>query len=300
LTGTTGLIAIYSTLTTTGGASSEIRLKTVSRFLLDTSDKLVTAGGDVVVWTGYDKVAGTNKSSTTIYLNTSSSIETNGGKIWLAGGLDDGGADASITTSRGKWSSVVASDGLPDGYAVGMSVNNAWDVGVFIEGGTLLNSKGGDIFIAGAQSTSSLSGYAHIALKNGARVDSGTGRIAMWGRALAGTSNWSQGIILNWDDNTTPVVVSSNATTSDAITVYSDSQAGAACSRGITGWWHGVWSASRGYQGSQILATGLGGGITLTGLGSTSTSCSGGDGWGVNIEFADVLAKSGPITVNAI
>jgi len=301
LTGTsTSYVLIYSNLTTTGGSGSEIRLKTAGRFLLDTSDKLVTAGGDVVVWTGYDKVAGTNKSSTTIYLNTSSSIETNGGKIWLAGGLDDGGADASITTSRGKWSSVVAGDGLPDGYAVGMSVNNAWDVGVFIEGGTLLNSKGGDIFIAGAQSTSSLSGYAHIALKNGARVDSGTGRIAMWGRALAGTSNWSQGIILNWEDNTTPVVVSSNATTSDAITIYSDSQAGAACSRGITGWWHGVWSASRGYQGSQILATGLGGGITLTGLGSTSTSCSGGDGWGVNIEFADVLAKSGPITVNAI
>jgi hypothetical protein len=56
LTGTSSsdLIEIYSTLTTTGGSTSEIRLKTVSRFLLDTSDKLITAAGDVVVWTGYD------------------------------------------------------------------------------------------------------------------------------------------------------------------------------------------------------------------------------------------------------
>jgi hypothetical protein len=291
---------INSNLQTTGGSSSEIRVKTTGRVLLESSKTLTTAGGDVVIWTAAGKVAGTTVVGTSVYINTNASIVTDGGKIWLAGGLDDGGADASITTSRGKWSSVVANDDLPDGYAVGANSSDAWAIGAYLESGTFLNSKGGDIFIAGAQGPTSSAGHGHIILNTGARVDSGVGRIAMWGRSLSGSTNWSQGILLNWVDNSSPVVISSNATTSDAITIYSDSQAGAPCARGITAWNFRSWSDTSAYQGAQILATGAGGGISLTGLGSTSTNTACGSGWGVDLEFADVLAISGPITVNAI
>jgi hypothetical protein len=301
LTGTSSssLIQLYSNLTTTGGSSSEIRLKTVSRFLLDTSDKLVTAGGDVVVWTGYDKVAGTNKSATAIYLNTGSAIETSGGKIWLAGGLDDGGDDASITSSRGKWSTVVADDGLPDGYAVGRNTNDYWSVGVLLEDNVSLKSSGGDIFIAGAMGPTSGSWLGHVLTERGTVIDSGTGRIAMWGRALSGTNSDNQGIALHHaGDGGATGMISSDASSSDAISIYSDSRAAPSCSRGITAYWWGP-NLSGWRQGVQILATRAGGGISLTGLASSTSGCNG-EVWGVNLEFVDVLAKSGPITINAI
>ncbi len=256
-----GSIGIYGSnatidanLTATGGTNREIRIKTTGWTKIESSRKLTTSGGNVVIWTASGKVAGTTSINSTIYVNSNASIVTGGGKIWLAGGLDDGGADASITTSRGKWSSVVANDGLPDGYAVGHNNSDAWRIGVFFNSGanTLLNSSGGDIFIAGAQGPTSSSDNGHILLNPGVRIDSGTGRIAMWARALPGSTNWSQGITLNYGNDSNPVMITSNAPTSDAITLYSDSQSGAACSRGITAYWHGVLSGTRGYQGTQI------------------------------------------------
>jgi hypothetical protein len=54
------LINIRGSLETTGGSNSEIRVKTVGRVYLNSSKSLKTAGGNVVIWTGAGKVAGTN------------------------------------------------------------------------------------------------------------------------------------------------------------------------------------------------------------------------------------------------
>ena len=278
-------------LETTDEATSDIRLVTNGRIYSATGVALVTNGSNIVLWTGFDKVAGTNKPGTNIYLDPIS-ITTNGGKIWLAGGRDDGGQDAQITDTRGKWSSVVAEDGLPDGYATGRNTD-VWDqVGVLINRGSVLNSGGGDIFIAGASGPSG-GGYAHIGIWPDVKIDSGSGRIAMWGRSLGPAQ--THGIRLNWDREVGPVLITSNAPTADAISIYSDSSAAAGASPGITAWEYAPLNAQRVYQGNQIAATASGGGITLTGIGSASNVAGAN---GMNLDFIDIFAIDGPITLN--
>jgi hypothetical protein len=283
---------IRSSLETTG-SGNEIRIKTIARAYLHSGKSLKTAGGNVVIWTGAGKVAGTNIGGTNIYLDSTSSITTNGGKIWLAGGRDDGGGDASITTSRGKWDSVVAGDGLPDGYAVGYDDNNEWRIGIFLNTGAQLKSGGGDIFMAGAHGIAAYGDYGHMVFYPGTVVDSGTGRIAMWARSL--TAITTQGIAFHWGNGGSPTIITSHAPSADAITIYSDSSLGSSWSRGIIAAWYADYSASRGYQGTQILATAPGGGITMTGIGSATAT---NDANGMYLDFADILAIDGPITLN--
>ena len=156
-------------------------------------DTLKTNSGNIVLWSNSDKGA----SQGSIYLESGASLLSNGGKIWIGGGLDDGGADALITTDRGKWSSVVSGDALPDGYSVGWNQVDNWGIGVVIGVGTTLKSANGDIFIAGQQAASGTSGYGHIGIWNGAKIDSGDGKIALWGRSQAGATDSTQGIALH-------------------------------------------------------------------------------------------------------
>lgn len=293
-----GRVGIYGNLESTR-AGSEIRAKSNGSVYVYLSKTVKTNGGDVVFWSNADKVQGTTAVAGTIWLENSSSVTTRGGKIWLGGGLDDGGADASITASRGKWSSVVSGDSLPDGYAVGYNQADEWAIGVYLDVATVLSSDGGDIFIAGAHGPTSNIGYAHILVQPGVIVDSGSGRIAMWGKSPVGSAVGTQGICLNYSNNSTPVRITSHATGSDAILIYSDSSESTAYwSRGITSAWHGVWDAARGFQGVQILATSLGGGITLTGIGGGGSGSS--DAVGVRLDYTDILARSGPITINGM
>lgn len=285
-------IYIDQDLETTDSATSPIRLRSLGQVYTGPSVDLVTNGSDVVFWSGANEAAGA--ANNTIYVSNGSTITTNGGKIWLAGGLDDGGTNALITPDRGKWSTVVADDGLPDGYASGENSANDWAHGVHIGSGSKLLSGGGDIFVAGSAGPTS-SGYAHIALYPGAQIDSGSGRIAMWGRSFTGHT--TQGIAMPWGDGGAPVMVTSNAASSDAISIYSDSSAGASWSRGIIAYWFGALDAARGYQGSQILATASGGGITMTGIGSAAGDTSDGP-HGLYLDFIDIMAIDGPITLN--
>lgn len=285
-------IYVDQDLQTTDPNTSPIRLRSLGQVYTNLNVDLVTNGSDVVFWSGANEAAGA--ANNTVYISNGSTITTNGGKIWLAGGLDDGGANALITTDRGKWSTVVAGDGLPDGYASGENSANEWAHGVLIGSGSKLLSGGGDIFIAGSAGPSS-SGYAHIALYPGAQIDSGTGRIAMWGRSFS--AHATQGIAMPWGDGGAAVMVTSNASTSDAISIYSDSSAGASWSRGIIAYWFGSLDDARGYQGSQILATASGGGITMTGIGSAAGDTAHGP-HGLYLDFIDIMAIDGPITLN--
>ena len=212
-----GYLNLRGNLETTGGAASEIRLKTPTRVYIAPSISIKTAGGDFVVWTNRDKSLGVNAFEGDIYIETSVTVATSGGKIWMGGGLDDGGGDASITASRGKWSTVTAGDNLPDGYAVGYNNADNWRIGIYINSGSTFRSGGGDIFMAGASGPTGSDGGAHIGVSPNVIIDSGTGRVAMWGRALSGSTSWTQGICLNWGDNGNPVIITSDASTADAI-----------------------------------------------------------------------------------
>ena len=295
-----GYLNLRGNLETTGGAASEIRLKTPTRVYMAANVSVKTAGGDFVVWTNRDKSLGVNAIDGDIYIESTVSVSTSGGKIWMGGGLDDGGGDASITASRGKWSTVTSGDNLPDGYAVGSNSNDNWRIGIYISSGSTFRSGGGDIFMAGAAGPTGTDGGAHIGVSPNVIIDSGSGRIAMWGRAISGSTSWTQGICLDWGDNALPVIITSDASTADAITIYSDSSVSTnASNRGIVAYWHGVLDAKRGYQGLQILASKSGGGISLTGIGS-STNSGAGDGHGLWFEFTDILAIDGPIKLNGL
>jgi hypothetical protein len=288
-------IEIFSDLTTTGAGNSPIRLHATNGIYVAPDIDFLTSGSDVVFWTGVDKVEGVTKTSTPIYIDPRTTIRTNGGKIWLAGGRDDGGADALITDSRGAWSSLSAGDGYPDGYAVGDNQGTWNQMGILINTDSILDSGGGDIFIAGAAAPSGSGGYAHIGVFPGVQIDSGEGRIAMWGRSL-GTAV-TQGLGLHWDNGGSPVVISSEAETPDAITLYSDSYLAGDWSRGITAAWKSAWNPATGYQGVRILATGSGGGISLTGIGSATGDNPTG-AHGLFLDFIDILALDGPIEIN--
>ncbi|WP_249883334.1 fibronectin type III domain-containing protein [Candidatus Aquiluna sp. UB-MaderosW2red] len=288
------VVASNIELVTTDEATSPIRFFTGGSIYTATGVDLTTTGSDVVYWTAVDKVAGTNRTASNIYIDPGT-ITTNGGKIWLAGGRDDGGLDALITTDRGKWSSVSARDGLPDGYAVGQNSANWDEMGVLINANSVLKSGGGDIFIAGAVAPAGGYNLGHIGIFPGVQIDSGTGRIAMWGRSLGSATN--QGISLHVGNNGAPAIISSDAASADAISLYSDSSAGGAWSRGITALWYAAWDQKSGHQGVRILATKSGGGITLSGIGSSA----GNDGSGIQglrLGFIDILATDGPITLN--
>jgi hypothetical protein len=290
---TCNYVDLNANLITTGGASSPIRIKSVFRTYMSNAD-VQTSGADVVVWTNHNN---STSAGSYIYLENSSSITTGGGKIWLAGGQDDGGTAASITSSRGAWSSLAANDGYPDGHAVGTNESGWNSSGILLNSGTTLLSGGGDIFLAGSQGPSTAWGTSHIEVFPGVTIDSGAGRIAMWGKSVGASTG--QGITLNRDGGTTtnPVLITSNSSSSDAILIYSDSSASTGSwSRGITSHWHGKYDAKRGWQGTQILATAAGGGITLSGIGSGSSSSSTGEG--LYLDFIDILARGGPITLN--
>ncbi len=142
-----GQIYLYANLTT-GSNGANILLKTFEYppganitdgfiSLLANVD-LTTNNGDIILWTN-----ATNRTSgqvnNEIGLGGNNTLNSSGGKIVLAGGLDDG--------SNGG----TASDGIPDGYAYrGGYAGAALD----IRAAVTLNSGGGDVIVRGEQNGS--------------------------------------------------------------------------------------------------------------------------------------------------
>jgi hypothetical protein len=138
-------------------------------------------------------------------------------------------------------------------------------------------------------------------------IDSGTGRIGIWGKAAA-MATLNYGIALHNNLNGVHEVITSANRTAQAITIVGESRPSTAVnSRGINSVNYAAWNASAnasGYQGVRILATGLknaadlanfpGGGISITGYGSSSTATT---GIGIYLNFIDILAKDGPINL---
>lgn len=104
---------------------------------------ITTDGGDIILWPN----AGNRTSglaNNELILQGSNTLTSNGGKIVLAGGLDDGGTSSGIP-------GLIAGDGIPDGYSYRGSNPGA---AINIYGGVTLNSGGGEIIIRGEQNGS--------------------------------------------------------------------------------------------------------------------------------------------------
>jgi hypothetical protein len=108
--------------------------------ILGSGVDLTTDGGDIILWANAtNRTAAFGQANNEIVLAGSNTLATSGGKIVLAGGLDDG--------SNGG----TAADGIPDGYAYrGGYAGEAVD----IRSNITLDSDGGEIIIRGEQNGS--------------------------------------------------------------------------------------------------------------------------------------------------
>ncbi|MEY3537420.1 MAG: hypothetical protein RL645_234 [Actinomycetota bacterium] len=307
-TATAGDMIVGGTQTVTGSGKNFV-MKTTGSINVNASTALQTNGGNIVLWSNTDKVAGVANNSGRVALGANSTLKSQGGKIWLAGGLDDGGADATITSAKGAFDSVASSDGLPDGYGVGTSVSGETP-GVQLDTGYLLSSAGGDIFIAGMNAPASGGGNIANIWMTGGLIDSGTGRIGIWAKSYA-NGDANNGLLLHSGDNTADTTIYSANRTAQAITIYADSSPSTNVnSDGIACYGYSPWVANSrwGYNSTHLIASGTkdpsdlankpGGGISVTGLGSGSTSANGGHG--IIWQWADIIAKDGPITMTGV
>ncbi|MBL8483968.1 MAG: filamentous hemagglutinin N-terminal domain-containing protein, partial [Rhodocyclaceae bacterium] len=203
-----GSVAVNANLTSTG-AGSAVLLKASGSITQAASVAVTTDGGNVTYWADSDA-----SGAGGIYVSDNASIDTRtstardaslvstatgGGRITLAGGLDDGGTASSITGRT-------AGDGRPDGYAANLSGLSANSGGVLLgtdagvgsssySSGVTLRSGGGDVFIAGSSSQSVNSNSIGVFAYRGLTLDAGTGgSVAMWGKATGAASWGSMGI----------------------------------------------------------------------------------------------------------
>jgi autotransporter-associated beta strand protein len=111
-----------------GNANGDILLKGSADISLGSSKSITTNGGDVTFWADQDATSGG-----TVSLLSAASIQTSGGRVVLAGGLDNGS------------NSGTSNDGIPDGYARGVGVS-----GISTTGSFSINSGSGSIFMKGS------------------------------------------------------------------------------------------------------------------------------------------------------
>jgi hypothetical protein len=262
-----GNINLNANLTSTLSGAA-ILAKASGNIVQAASTSVTTSNGNVTYWADSD-----NSGQGYIALNAGNTLTTGGGKIVLAGGLDDGGTNAGLT-------GLTANDGTPDGYAkttaapvayntvdgAGVSVGLAGNTGSSVN----LLSGGGDIVIRGQGAAAT-----GVTSQDTFKIDSGTGRVDMQGK-----STGTYGLRFSWLGTPNWAISSAN-TTADAITVAGQG---------------GLLLGNVGSGNMLIQATGVGGGVNLSGV-ITSTGAS----WGTYISNASattqILAQSGPINL---
>jgi hypothetical protein len=264
-----GSIALNSNLTTTL-ANAPILIKATNAITASGNQIFNTNNGDFILWADSDNSGQgiihllSNPVINTANGSTSSGL-SGGGKIVLAGGLDNG-ANGGI-----------AGDGIPDGFAI-----NASGIGVYFNCQscyTQMYSGGGDIIIRGS-STFASSGVAGIGLYTDGRwlANAGKGSII-----LQGSSTHFYAV------NLTDPGGNNIATGSKYLELISDKADGNAIS--ITGSSNSSYGVVFNYENpKEVRATG-GGGISITGTG-------GGGLQGIFIQNTDFLATTGEITMN--
>ena len=303
-----GTVTVSSNVTLTG-AGKKFLVKTPADANTGSNVIIVTNNAPIVFWANSDKLAGV-PSSGRIGIGSSTTLNSQGGPIYLGGGLDDGGVDAGITSAKGGWSSMTAGDGFPDGYAVGENVANQ-DSGILLATGYSILSGGGDVYMAAMDSpTNPNSGTSAEFIASSGTIDSGSGRIGLWGKASAMSSGiWNYGLMLhgyNADGVDAGSVWTSANTTAGAITIYGDSSANTSLyAYGVYAQNYSPLTTQWGYNSFHLLATGAkvagdavnnpGGGINVTGISGTNTATQGG---GITWSWADALAKDGAINLS--
>jgi hypothetical protein len=265
-----GDIALNQNITTSAN-NANVLIKATGQINTNDNRTFQTNNGDIVLWSDSDNSnggriwLGLNNVINTANGSTSSGL-SGGGKIVLAGGLDNG--------SNGG----VSNDGIPDGFAAN-SINNGVNLGSYNTSNyTQMYSGGGDIIVRGSTTfNSSLNTGTGLWSSGRWFANSGKGSIQ-----INGTSSYYFGV--NFSD---PV---NNITTGNKhIEFISDKASGNAIE--ISGSSNGSYGVVFNYDNpKELVATG-GGAISITGTG-------GGSYPGVFIQNTDFLSNSGDIVFN--
>ncbi len=275
--GTDGDITINDNISVSGGsADTTLTFKADRNIFLNSGMSISRSDSNklnVVFWADSDATGGGM-----VWMKPSSSITSNGGDVTLAGGADDG--------SNGG----TASDGIPDGFAQGLDGVASQTSGIWFQG-TTITSGGGDVTIRGQGAATgnvldalgvqtNMGIYADVASGDGLNINSGTGKISLYGVSQETSGINAQGI--SWISGK----ITSANTESDAITIVGD-----ASTTNNTGWAMGV--DLRG-----TIQTTAGGGITITGTGGTTDGTGSTQANGVVMwNLGNVLSSSGAITI---
>jgi hypothetical protein len=266
-----GNITVNGNINTSAGtANGDILLKGTGNITQNASKTITTAGGDVIFWSDADASgSGAITLGNNATINTANGATTSGlaggGNIVLAGGADDG--------SNGG----LASDGIPDGFAMN-ATGNGIKLGTTTANTTSLYSGGGNIILLGRSTLAGGTDVDRIGLYQFGKLIANSGKGAI---DIRGTATGFYGIsfvvpLSNVDSGDKNLVLISDKASGDAIKIT-----------GVSTNNIGVIFSS--FNPKEILATG-GGNISITG--------TAGSGYGVSLSNQDILASSGSITID--
>lgn len=271
-------IYINTNITKTAGTGASLSFKCLSfiRVATNVSISSTSSALDIILWADSDNSQGGTVRDF-IFADAGSTFNSNGGKIVMAGGPDDG--------SNGG----ANGDGIPDGFA--WNGSNAATDGAYLYGGLTLGpragtgtvvsllSNGGDVILRGA--TSNGNTYPGITSQGSLKIKSGTGKITMYGKSTTG-----HGIELTYAASPS-IAISSASTSTPAIDLKGTTSVAV---------YSGFWTSNNANGNVLIQSTAsTGGGVTIEGTSNNAPGLYLGI-TGSN-QISQVLSQAGTITL---
>ena len=282
-------IALNASLTTTG-AGSGILAKAVGDVNIAASTTFQTNNGNVTIWSDSDASGGgaiaMGNSVTFNSANGSTSQQSGGGKVTLAGGADTN------------------ADGLPDGVAVTTAANGI-AFGTSAANSAAIYSGGGDVLVNGKSSATSGS-YDGILVDGALNITSGQGAITLGGQSATyygiAFSSLATGTSLTLNSaktSGTAISITGSTTGTSTYGVVFDNNAvenvlatgGGAIAINGTGTSYGVW-----FQNTNVLASS--GAITVDGGTGGINVASGATGTVFGKSTSGVTSSSSNVTLS--
>lgn len=270
---------INASITETSSGERSLTFKDISYIKVGAGVSITSSTGklNIILWADADYSQGGTVSDF-IYCNSGTSFNSNGGKIVMAGGRDNGANGG------------VSGDGIPDEFAwngsndvtVGASTCGGLFLGTRNSGGTLVSliSNGGDIILRGASSDNN--GLPGISSQVNLKIDAGAGKVIMHGK-----SSKANGLELG-PFQTPTIAINSSSTNIPAISIKGETNAATK---------DGLWIGNIATGNILIQSTApTGGGIFLEGVSSSNNglacAISGSN------QVTQILSQSGTITLS--
>jgi hypothetical protein len=279
-----------------------ITFKASGNIVVDAAKTITTNGGDITLWSDSDNNgAGGIKIDDNATLDsrtqadrTANTNTTGGGKITLAGGLDDAGVASGVGNLT---SGLTATDGYPDGYAVN-SGSTITQTGIVLGTSTAATghnsninilSGSGDIRLHGLvtnNSSNTTNGPTGLLFYHGYNINAGTtGNVTLLGNANLTAGAWALGLDFAAWRSSSYTANGTVLTGNGNINVIGRSAGGTSGNLSIA-------IDGDGNNRNIFAATGTGS-VTLNGLATGSTPLD------VRLTNVDLLAASGNISVIA-